>query len=174
MTSCDFLIACEQWLAPRPLPLQRSTALVKKRERAILSLFRASRRHHRHIQTRIPCTPQLTQPDPAHLQSRLFRSFAEVGSKGDGRNAKAERVAVEAREHVSFTSLRPSSPDSQAVRLRETHPKTVARGVQRSGAIGENCLAALLQANAFTVIYAPWFSQLELAKMTVTRFVEQA
>ena len=113
----------------------------------------ASRRHHRHTHTHRHGSPApLSSPSPSAVAS-LQKLRAEVGSKGDGRNAKAERVAVEAREHVSFTSLRPSSPDSQAVRLRETHPKTVARGVQRSGAIGENCLAALLQANAITVIY---------------------
>ena len=91
---------------------------------------------------------------PAHLQSRLFRSFGQrSGARATGETLKLSRVAVEAREPVSFTSLRLSFPDSQAVRLRETHPKNVARGVQRSEAIGENCLAALLQANAITVIY---------------------
>ena len=53
----DFFIACGQWLAPRPQPLQRSTAPVKKRERAILCPFRVSRRRHRTGKN-----PQLTQP----------------------------------------------------------------------------------------------------------------
>ena len=57
VTSSDLFIACGQWLAPRPQPLQRSTAPVKKRERAILSPFRVSRRRHRTGKN-----PQLTQP----------------------------------------------------------------------------------------------------------------
>ena len=148
-----FFIACGQWLAPRPQPLQRSTAPVKKRERAILSLFRRLEGitdTHTHTDT----DPLPPSAHPAHLQSRLFRSFGQrSGARATGETLKLSRVAVEAREHVSFTSLRLSFPDSQAVRLRETHPKNVARGVQRSEAIGENCLAALLQANAITVIY---------------------
>ena len=112
----------------------------------------ASRRHHRHTHT--DTDPLPPSAHPAHLQSRLFRSFGQrSGARATGETLKLSRVAVEAREHVSFTSLRLSFPDSQAVRLRETHPKNVARGVQRSEDIGENCLAALLQANAITVIY---------------------
>ena len=110
----------------------------------------ASRRHRRHSHTRIPCPPQLTQPICSRVSSEASQ---RSGARATGETLKLSRVAVEAREHVSFTSLRLSFPDSQAVRLRETHPKNVARGVQRSEAIGENCLAALLQANAITVIY---------------------
>ena len=111
----------------------------------------ASRRHHRHAHTRIPCPPQLTQPICSRVSSEASGRGREQGRRGE--TLKLSRVAVEAREPVSFTSLWLSFPDSQAVRLRETHPKNVARGVQRSEAIGENCLAALLQANAITVIY---------------------
>ena len=80
----DFFIARGQWLAPRPQPLQRSTAPVKKRERAILSPFRISRKprlvrlghpqkgeHHSETESLNPSA------HPAHLQPRLLRSFGQ-------------------------------------------------------------------------------------------------
>ena len=80
----DFFIARGQWLAPRPQPLQRSTAPVKKRERAILSPFRISRKprlvrlghpqkgeHHSETKSLNPSA------HPAHLQPRLLRSFGQ-------------------------------------------------------------------------------------------------
>ena len=83
----DFFTASEQWLAPRPQPLQRSTAPVKKRERAILSLFR---RLEGITDTHIHGSPApLSSPSPSAVAS-LQKLRAEVGSKGDGRNAKAE------------------------------------------------------------------------------------
>ena len=86
----DFFIARGQWLAPRPQPLQRSTAPVKKSERAILSPFRVSRRRHRHG------TPEaLNSPSPSAAAS-LEKLRAEVGSKATGETLKLSRAAVEA------------------------------------------------------------------------------
>ena len=81
-------------------------------------------------------TRPLSSPSPSAAAS-LEKLRAEVGSKATGETLKLSRV--EAREHVCFRSLRQSSPDAQAVRLRETQlTNVVARAVQRSEAIDKN------------------------------------
>ena len=112
VTSSDFFIARGQWLAPRSQPLQRSTAPVKKRERAILSPFRISRKprllrlghpqkgdHHSETESLHPSA------HPAHLQPRLLRSFGQrSGARRREKNAEAEPRSSRSK-HVCFTSL---------------------------------------------------------------------
>ena len=158
----DFFIARGQWLAPRPQPLQRSTAPVKKRERAILSPFRISRKprllrlghpqkgeHHSETESLNPSA------HPAHLQPRLLRSFGQrSGARQRGKTQKLSREAVEASTSA-LQAFRQSSPDSQAVRLREATPEECRSWCAEERSNRRNCLAAALQADAFAVIHPP-------------------